>query len=62
VAHDKLAAGDVGQEFGLCDLLVLSMALYQVLLFLLVDIAHVCHSLLAQTSHDLFFVFTEIVI
>jgi len=53
VADDEFAASDVGQEFLLGDLSVLSVTLDEVLLFLLIVILHLGHSPLAEVPHHL---------
>ena len=54
VAQYELAAGHIGQELLLGDLGVLSMALNEVLLLLLVVVFHLRHPHLADAPHDLF--------
>jgi len=53
VAQHELAAGHIGQELLLGDLGVLSMALNEVLLLLLVVVFHLRHPHLADAPHDL---------
>lgn len=62
VAHHELATSHVGQELLLGDLGVLSVALDEVLLLLLVDVLHLCHPSLSNVSHDLLLFFPESVV
>ena len=55
VAYNELAASDIGQEFSLGDLLVLSMSLDPVCLCLLIVRLYLSKSLLSQTTHYFLF-------
>jgi hypothetical protein len=62
VTHNELALGNVGQKLLFCDLSVLSMALNEVFLLLLVVVFHFCHSPLADVAHDFLFFITKTII